>query len=467
MPPIVTSGGRHVTDENAQPPGNDAGPPGVITDVRALIVLALGFGHPQEAAPPAVRVAAEETVAACGDPKNGAGWTWCYGAPLITRAGDRVFASVMEVGEGVAPLCNTRPRVFERGPDGWKLLWTPREFLEREPAPIAAARDGRLFVSINPLLDPSKSRQGPSRPHVLRLLPGNPAELAPSWPAGSRFSEHSYRGLAVDRARGDLLLLNQDVADLDRTAWAYLDSSGAGTRSGGIRFPIRACYPQVFLRDRAACVLAIGDIVEPVEDWRKHKFEKTQRKWDYVFRRLFLSWTPDLEKKEFSPPAEIETVEATGGHIQNLDLWLDARGGAHALYIVRNSTPILRDRYFPGLKLRQSLVHAVIRDGAVTSRETLAEGGEGFPDGGPAWARFHAAPGGRLFVLATVAGKLLVRRVLPSRSAAAEAPLKEPLGLFFTATERGGTEPSTTVDVLGAASKDYGTIRYARLLLDP
>jgi hypothetical protein len=427
----------------------------------------MGIVPPQDSTPPEVRVVVEETVATCGDPKNGAGWTWCYGAPIIVRSGDRVFAGIMEVGEGIAPLCNTRPRVFERGSNGWKIFWTPRDFLEREPAPIAASRDGRLFISLNPILDASRTRQGPSRPHVLRLLPGDPVELAPPWSESARFSEHSYRGFAIDGARGAMILLNQDVADLDKTAWAFMDSSGAGPRSGGIRFPIRACYPQVCLRDRAAHVLAIGDIVEPVEEWKNHKFEKTRKKWDYVFRRLFYSWTPDLPKKDFAPPAEIESVEATGGHIQNLDLWLDARGDAHALCLVQPSVPPVRDRFFPDIKLRRTLIHSLIRKGAVASRETIAEGGEGFPDSGPSWARFHAAPGDRLYVLWTGPGKLLLARILPSRSAAVEVSLKEPLGIFFTATERGGSGPSTTVDVLGASTKDYGTIRYARLALDP
>ncbi len=385
---------------------------------------------------------------------------------LFRSGGGRVFASIMEVGEGVAPLCNTRPRVFERGADGWKLLWAPRDFLEREPAPVAASRDGRLFISLNPLLDASKARQGPSRPHVLRLLPGEPAELAPSWPAGARFSEHSYRGFAVDGARGGMLLLNQDVADLDKTAWVFMDAK-APPASGGIRFPIRACYPQACLRDRAAHVLAIGDIVEPVEEWRKFKFEKSQRKWDYVFRRLFYATTPDLTKKDFGAPLEIETVEAKGGHIQNLDLWLDAAGDAHALYIVQPSVQPLRDRYFPEARLRHTLVHAVIRKGAVEARETIAEGGEGLPDPSPSWARFHSAPGGRLHVLWISQGKMRMARLLPTRTPPAEVPLMEPLGVFFTAAERGGSEPSATVDVLGASSKDYGTIRYARLLLGP
>ena len=48
-----------------------------------------------------------------------------------------------------------------------------------------------------------------------------------------------------------------------------------------IRFPICACYPQVAVRDGAAHVLAIGDVVEPVAAWRDYKKEKSGSAWDY------------------------------------------------------------------------------------------------------------------------------------------------------------------------------------------
>ena len=51
-------------------------------------------------------------------PDNGAGPLWCYGAPLVVRQGERVFVSVMETGEGVPPLSNTRWRLFEREEKG-------------------------------------------------------------------------------------------------------------------------------------------------------------------------------------------------------------------------------------------------------------------------------------------------------------------------------------------------------------
>jgi hypothetical protein len=73
----------------------------------------------------------------------------------------------------------------------------------------------------------------------------------------------------------------------------------------------------------------------------------------------------------------VDTVEATGGHILNLDLWLDPRGAAHLLYLKTNTTPVLRDRFFPELKIRTTLEHAQVRNGRVLSRDTLLTGGEG------------------------------------------------------------------------------------------
>jgi len=75
-------------------------------------------------------------------------------------------------------------------------------------------------------------------------------------------------------------------------------------------------------------MMAIGDIVEPVEEWRKLKFEKLKRKWDYVFRRLFYTFTDDIRTTGFRPPIEIDTVEETCGYIRNLDMYIDGTGAA-------------------------------------------------------------------------------------------------------------------------------------------
>lgn len=85
--------------------------------------------------------------------------------------------------------------------------------------------------------------------------------------------------------------------------------------------------PAGALHNRAAHVPAIGDIVEPVEAWRTLKYEKMRRDWDYVFRRLFYTWTADIRQTPFSTPVEIDTVEETCGYILNLDLYVDGSGG--------------------------------------------------------------------------------------------------------------------------------------------
>jgi len=115
--------------------------------------------------------------------------------------------------------------------------------------------------------------------------------------------------------------------------------------------------------------MAIGDIVEPVEEWRKLKFEKLNRKWDYVFRRLFYTWTPNIKNASFSVPIEIDTVEETCGHINNLDLYIDKAGAAHLLYLKRpHQYAFIRDKYFPGEDMTAELEYVVVKAGKVVSR---------------------------------------------------------------------------------------------------
>ena len=288
-----------------------------------------------------------------------------------------------------------------------------------------------------------------------------------------RFTDHSYRGLAVDPARGDVLVMNIDAVT-SAQHWSYLPGDGAPSRSGEVRFPIRACYPQVALRDRAAHVLAIGDIVEPNEAWRAHKKEKTGSAWDYVFRRLFYAHSPDLGREGFAPPIEVDSVEATGGHIRNLDLWLGPGGVAHVLYLKTNISGVLRDRFFPGQKIATTLEHAEVERGRVVRRTTLSKGGEGEMET-PSFARFHAKADGTLLVVSTVGGSkpdgshVLENRLLqvlprPETSTPLRLDLDKPLTTFFTATERGGSPASDVLDLFGNG-EDPTTLRYARIRL--
>ena len=420
-----------------------------------------------------MRVITEETIATCEPPNNGSGPLWCYGAPLLTRTGTDVYASIMETGADVPPLCNTRPRLYrKRGTEGWQMVWAPPAFREREPCPLVTLGQGRLFLSVNTSVMPPGTYYGKCKPALLgfsRNTLSTPKEHTPPFPQTATFTDHSYRGIAADSQRDEILLLHID-AQTSEYHYALRKHDGSWDPPGVLAFPIRACYPQVVLLNRVAHVLAIGDIVEPVEEWRRYKREKTQREWDYVFRRLFYTWTPHVPTEPFRPPLEIDNVDATGGHITNLDLWLDKQGVAHLLYLRQQTTPLLRERYFPNLPLRTSMEYCTVKDGRLVRKQTLMEGGEGLNTPHPRYGRFHSPDGTRLLVVFAATEPdgtwfNAVMPLLPQRGEPTRIPLREPFTAFFTACERGGSRPTKTLDIFGVGVHSPNSLRYAALIL--
>ncbi len=424
-------------------------------------------------------VEAEEDICEYTAPGNGAGPLWCYGAPVLVRAGERVFVPVMETGEGVPPLCNTRWKLYCRDDSGWRVLHEEREYRQREPCPLMMYRDGRLFLSVNTSLTPPGTQYRACLPHVLEFDSANPAAqyktLVPRWEDGTYFTDHSYRGCAVDAERGELLLLNIN-AETGTYFWSLLDSENRWSRQGIFSFPIRSCYPQVVLKDRAAHVLAIGDIVEPVEEWRQYKFEHLQRQWDYVFRRLYYARNPDVGSASFGEPLEIASLEETAGHITNLDLWIDEGGTVHVLYLARSvQYEFLRDKFFPGVPFTTSLEYCAIQNGVIKDRKTLLSGGEGISPEIPGFGRFHATRDKKLYVVyhcggTTPSGNAIsenrILRVLPADddTAPVTIPLEKPFTRFFTATERGGNIASDIIDLYGTGERE-GVLQYAMVRL--
>lgn len=444
--------------------------------VMAAVVSSLSAVAPA-AEPVKATVEVEEVVTRYESADNGAGPLWCYGSHVMARRGDDVYLSVIETGKDVPPLCNTRWQLWHRSAAGWRLVQHEKEYRQREPCPLAVFHDGPVFLSVNPSTQPPGTKYGPCRPLVLEF---DPLDLAapfkthePAWAEGTHFTDHSYRGFAADGAGRELLLLNIN-AQTGEYFVSHRDRAGGWHARKGIQFPIRACYPQVWLKDGAAHVMAIGDIVEPVEEWRNLKREVLKREWDYVFRRLFYTWTPDLGKTDFAEPIEVDTVEKTGGHIGNYDLYVDESRRVHLLYLKQpHQYGFLRDKYFAGQPMTVHLEHVVIENGKVASRQTLAEtpaDGKGFT---PAFARFHVAPGGALYVVAAgtapnaagapVFGNHLAR-LLPANARTDFAPLdmKHPFHSFFTNTPRGGSKPSAVIDMFGTA-EDNPNLRYARI----
>lgn len=422
-------------------------------------------------------VEVEDVVTRYTAANNGAGPLWCYGSTVLARQGERVFCSVIETGVGVPPLSNTRWQLWQRGADGWTLAQHEKRYRQREPCPLTVFHDGPVFLSSNPSTEPVGNKYGPCRPVVFAFNPHHPDAAPeanpPAWAGDTYFTDHSYRGFAADGKRGELLLLNIHARTSAQFV-SFRDRAGQWHAKGKIEFPIRAAYPQVALRDGAAHVLAIGDIVEPVAEWQKLKFEKTKRNWDYVFRRLFYTYTPDVATTPFVEPVEVDTVEKTGGHISNLDLHVDAAGTAHLLYLRRpHHYAFLRDKYFPGQTMTVSLEYMIVEHGKVKSRTTLAEAPSDAAGLAPAFGRFHVGPDDRLYVVATgtmpdatgkaTFGNFIARLRRPATEIAwTRIELAHPFGSFMTATPRAGTQPSETLDLFGIAD-DGPNLRYARV----
>ena len=398
-------------------------------------------------------------------------WVAAPGTP--GRLGLRERA--METGAGIPLLSNTRWRLFRRDDRGWELIHQPDGFRHREPCPVLSLGPDRLLVSVNPSTEPPGTQYGRCDPHLLRFDIQQPSQapdvLRPPWPKAAHFTDHSYRGIAADSRHGEFLVLNID-AKTSAQHWAFGLADGTFPRTGTIAFPIRACYPQVALRDRAAHVMAIGDIVEPNQEWRAFKKQQTGREWDYVFRRLFYTATPDIRRTDFATPVEVDSVEATGGHITNLDLWVDPQGVAHLLYLKTNISPLLRDKYFRGRNIVTTLEHVELTGARVTRRTTLSSGGEKARETCH-YARFHSTQDGTLWVVERISGlrpdgsslqenRVLAIRPQPAGVTPIPLALHTPFSTFFTAAECGGNRPSNLLDLFGIGG-DGETLRYARV----
>ena len=421
-------------------------------------------------------VEVEEIVTSYQPADNGAGPLWCYGSTVIARQGNDVYLSIIETSKDIPPLCNTRWQLWHLSAEGWKVVQTEKQYRQREPCPLAIHQKGNVFLSVNPSTEPPGAQYGRCQPLVLEFNPksGSMKTHEPVWAEGAYFTDHSYRGFAADGVNNELLLLNIDAKTGEQYV-CYYDDKGKWYEKGKIKFPIRSCYPQVALRNNSAHIMAIGDIVEPVEEWRKLKSEKLKREWDYVFRRLFYTFTPNIQTTPFTEPMEVDTVEKTCGHIQNLDLYVDETGVAHLLYLKRPyQYDFIRDKYFPEQPMTVHLEYVTIKDDKLLSRKTLTETPLNSTGIGPSYGRFHISADGQIWVL--VAGVNTdgganfgnyLGQIQPNQDKPrfVRINLKRPFRTFFTNTPRGGSEPSNIIDLFGIA-EDSPNLRYARIRLE-
>ncbi len=148
----------------------------------------------------------------------------------------------------------------------------------------------------------------------------------------------------------------------------------------------------------------VSDIVEPNPEWRAFKKQLTGQEWDYDFRRLFYTWSPDITTGKFEPWLEIASREKTCGWINPGDLWVAPNGDVHILWTERALDERLREKFFPGEKQSYALNYAVLRKGAIVSRRTLLVAEEGKSNEQPGRGRFQITPDNRLFVFFYVSG---------------------------------------------------------------
>ncbi|HRI14031.1 MAG TPA: hypothetical protein PLX89_13620, partial [Verrucomicrobiota bacterium] len=268
--------------------------------------------------------------------------------------------------------------------------------------------------------------------------------------------------------------------------WTFRDRAGRWSAHGQLKWPwgaeyeepqpIRVCYPNVALRGRAVHFFGVSDIQEPRREWREFKHALTGQHWDYDFRRLFYTWTPDITHEPFRSWVEIASREATCGWTAVCDLFLAPDGAVHLLWTERAIDERLRPKFFPEAKQSHSFNHAVLRDGKVVRRQTLEESTEDKPGIIASAGRFQPTPDNRLFVCFYAGGtgpegrgvsENRVLELLPdgTATAAVRVPLAKPFTAYFTATPRAGSPPSRTLEMLGTQVDSANAIRFARVRL--
>ena len=426
----------------------------------------------------------EEEIYSYEPADNGAGPLWCHGSTIVARRDSEVYIAALETLPGQKPLNNCRWSLYGRRSDGWQLLHRDSAGRTREPSPIALLGNGDLLVSANPTLSAPGTYNGPAEPSIARFATTDwsaaPVRELPQWQGQPAFTEHSYRTVSADRDNDEVLYMQNvgyDVAHL-----SFLGREGKWRGLGTLAWPwggeyptpqpLRLCYPNVFLRDRAVHFLGVGDIVEPVAAWKKAKRQITGRDWDYVFRRLFYAYTPDLIEEPFGAWIEIANRDSSAGHIRNGDLHLADDGTVHLLWTETNIDHRLRDRFFPGRQITHTLEHLTLKEGQIQTRRTLVRALEGEAGPVPHLARFHALEDNTLVIIGQFTGigpGPVYRCALAGENQPEwiDIPFSQPMpGTFLTNTIRGGSSPSSLIDIVGMSPTSPNTLGYAQIKIE-
>jgi len=407
---------------------------------------------------------------------NGAGPLWCLGSSCIAVADDRIFVSGYETIEDVPPLNCARWILYEKHKNGWKILYRDTE-KTREPSPVCIFSDGRLLVSENPFMLEQEASQGVTFPRICEFSPPEYALTGkilfrPCEPVV--MVEHSYRNFAADRKTDELILFHNK--DYDRAYWNLFDKNGSCTRSGKLYWPwgydyvkpqrIRICYSNVQLKEKAVYIFGTSDIMEPNPEWRKYKKQLTGREWDYDFRRVFFSYTPDITVEPFRYWVEISNREKTAGNARNCDLLVDDEGIIHLLWMEKSCDERLRARFFADEPLNYSLRYARLKNQKILDLKNIFffPEGELLPSGikniNFCWGRFHLTQTGKIYIFASVSGTTATKETTAENwlveldstgdiKSKQSVRFEKPFTSFHTAGIRNGTAPSDIIHIYG------------------
>ena len=425
-------------------------------------------------------VEVEEEIHAYHPADNGAGPLWCHGSTIVARHQDTVYVAALETLPDQKPLNNCRFLLYQRTASGWTLIHRDKIGRTREPSPLVLLGDD-LLVSANPTLAAPGEYGGPAEPCVFRFNATDPTAAPtreqPRWQDAPAFSEHSYRTVIAD---GREVLYLQNVG-YDAAHISYRDARGHWHGLNPLTWPrgneydppqpLRLCYPNVALHNRSAHFLGVGDIVEPVPAWKQAKRKLTGRDWDYVFRRLFYTYTPDVVNHPFGEWIELSNRDQTAGHIRNGDLHLAADGIVHLIWTETTVDPRLRDRFFPDAQIIHTLEYLTLRAGQVQSRRTLLSHAEDEDGPIPELARFHVLEDGTILILGqfSAPGSTPIYRCALAADELdwVDVPFSHPMpGTFLTNTTRSGSSPSSYVDLVGMSPNNPHTLGYAQIRIE-
>jgi len=400
--------------------------------------------------------------------QNGAGPLWCLGSSCIAAIDKKIFVSAWEQVKHIPPLNCARWILYEKTNSNWKILKVDNQFT-REPAPVCVLNDGRIFVSANPFMLEKEAYQGVSMPVVHQFFPPDYKKEIKQpvyWCEPVTFWEHSYRNFATDAANCQIILFHNK--GYEKAYWSLLDKNGKWSHSGKLYWPwgygyeipqrIRLCYNNVLIKNSAVYVFGTSDIVEPNPVWRQYKRQITGREWDFDFRRVFFSFTPDIKKEPFIYWIEIAEREKTAGYVRNADLYVDDNGIVHLLWVEKNCDERLREKFFPDEILTYSLKYAQMKNGKMIEKKDILFFTEEKISN--IWGRFHITPEKRLFIFVAVSGldeqqKQRAINYLIEIDSTGNTVSKEtvkftkPFTIFHTAGIRNGSPPSNVIHIYG------------------